>query len=317
MTNWGYTLSSEEHPPGDLVRFAERAEGAGFDFLSISDHFHPWIDEQGHSPFVWSVLGAVAHATTDIRVGTGVTCPIVRTPPVIVAHAAATVSLLSEGRFFLGVGAGEALNEHVMGEYWPPIEMRHEMLVEALEVMRELWKGETVDFHGSYYVVENARLYDAPDDPIPVVVSAFGPKAAEVAAGEGDGIWMTSPQPDVLKAFAKAKGSRTADRPAHRLLGAHRRGGAGHRVAASGPTRRCPGSSPRISRHPRTSSRPCELVRPEDVAQKVPCGPDPEPVLEKLREYEAAGLDHVHVHQIGPDQEGFLEFWEREVQPKL
>ena len=153
------------------------------------------------------MLGGVAHATSRVRVGTGVTCPIVRTPPALVAHAAATTALMFEGRFFLGVGAGEALNEHVMGQYWPPIEIRHEMLTEALMVMRELWKGETVDFHGTYFTVENARLYDVPDAPIPVVVSAFGPKAAEVAAKEGDGIWMTGPRDDVLDAFEKAKGT--------------------------------------------------------------------------------------------------------------
>ena len=148
----------------------------------------------------------MANATKHVRVGTGVTCPILRTPPALVAHAAATAALLFEGRFFLGVGAGEALNEHVMGQYWPPVEIRHEMLAEALKVMRELWKGDVVDFHGTYFTVENARIYDAPDDPIPVVVSAFGPKAAEVAAKEGDGIWMTSPRDDVLKAFADAAG---------------------------------------------------------------------------------------------------------------
>ena len=232
MTSWGYTLSSEEHSPRDLVRHAVRAEEVGFDFLTISDHFHPWIDAQGHSPFVWSVLGAVAHATSRVRVGTGVTCPIVRTPPALVAHAAATTAVMFEGRFFLGVGAGEALNEHVMGQYWPPIEIRHEMLTEALVVMRELWKGETVDFHGTYFTVENARLYDVPDAPIPVVVSAFGPKAAEVAAKEGDGIWMTGPRDDVLDAFEKAKGHRSAHRAADRLLGAHRGRGRRDRVAA-------------------------------------------------------------------------------------
>ncbi len=316
MTSWGYTLSSEEHPPGDLVRFAQRAESAGFDFLSISDHLHPWIDEQGHSPFVWSVLGAVADATTNVRLGTGVTCPIMRTPPVIVAHAAATVSLLSEGRFFLGVGSGEALNEHVMGQHWPPIEARHEMLVEALEIMRELWTGETVDYEGSYYIVENARLYDPPDEPVLVVVSAFGPKAAGVAAAEGDGVWMTSPQEDVLKAFTKAKGTgpkigqltvcwaRTveeAEETAFRVW----------------PNTGLPGQLSQDLPTPTHFEQACQLVRKADIAEKVPCGPDPDPVLERLQEYESAGLDHIHIHQIGPDQEGFLEFWERELQPKL
>lgn len=162
MTRWGYSLSCEEHAPAQLVRQAEHAEATGFDFLSISDYFHPWIDEQGHSPFVWSVLGAVAEATSRVRVGTGVTCPILRTHPAIIAQAAATTAMLFEGRFFLGVGTGEALNEHVLGQRWPTVEVRQAMLSEAVGVMRELWKGSVVDVHGEYLTVENARLYDVP-----------------------------------------------------------------------------------------------------------------------------------------------------------
>jgi G6PDH family F420-dependent oxidoreductase len=297
------------------VRHAVRAEAAGFDFLSISDHFHPWIDAQGHSPFVWSVLGAVAQVTSEVRLGTGVTCPIRRTPPVLVAHAAATVALLSDGRFFLGVGAGEALNEHVMGQYWPPVEIRHEMMTEALTVMRELWRGETVDFHGTYFTVENARIYDVPD-PIPVVVSAFGPKAAEVAAREGDGIWMTGPRDDALKAFAEAKGSgprigqlticwaQTEDEGRATALRVWPNTGLPGQLAQDLPT-------------PSHFAQACTLVRAEDIVSKVPCGPDPDAVVEKLREFEAAGLDHIHVHQIGPDQEGFFKFWESDIRPRL
>ena len=316
MTSWGYTLSSEEHSPCDLVRHAVRAEEVGFDFLTISDHFHPWIDAQGHSPFVWSVLGAVAHATNRVRVGTGVTCPIVRTPPALIAHAAATTAVMFGGRFFLGVGAGEALNEHVMGQYWPPIEIRHEMLTEALAVMRALWKGETVDFHGAYFTVENARLYDVPDAPIPVVVSAFGPKAAEVAAKEGDGIWMTGPRDDVLDAFERAKG--TGPRIGQLTVCWARTEAEGVETALElWPNTALPGQLAQDLPTPSHFEQAVQLVRAEDIAAKVPCGPDVGPVLEKLHDFESAGLDHIHVHQIGPDQDGFFEFWEHEVQPKL
>src|SRR5215213_6619023 len=201
MTSWGYTLSSEEHPPQVLVANAERAERAGFDFLSISDHYHPWIREQGQSPFVWSTIGAIAARTSRIRLGVGVTCPIMRIHPAIVAQAAATSACLLEGRFFLGVGTGEALNEHVVGQRWPNIETRREMLSEAVAVMRRLWSGETVDHRGRHYTVENARLFTVPEEPPPVVVSAFGEEAARLAAADGDGIWGTSPQSSLLETF--------------------------------------------------------------------------------------------------------------------
>ena len=317
MTTWGYTLSSEEHRPADLVRHAGLAEQAGFDFLSISDHFHPWIDEQGHSPFVWSVLGGVAQATSTVRVGTGVTCPILRAHPAIVAHAAATTALLFEGRFFLGVGTGEALNEHVLGQRWPSIEVRQEMLAEALQVMRELWKGDTVDLHGTHYTVENARLYDVPDDPIPVVVSAFGTKAAELAARDGDGIWMTSPRDDVLRAFRHANG--TGPR-------------IGQYTLCWAPTEAegVATARPRVAEHraPRPAGPgPADAVtlragrRRWSASSTSPsrwrAAPTPIGSSSDLRTYEAKGLDHIHLHQIGPDQEGFLAFWEQELRPKL
>src|SRR5438105_7500411 len=174
MRSCGYTLSSEEHPPERLVDNAQRAEAAGFEFVSISDHFHPWVSAQGHSPFVWSVLGAIADATERIGVGTGVTCPILRMHPAVVAQAVATTSLLFDGRFFFGVGTGEALNEHVIGVRWPPPAVRREMLEEAVSVIRELLSGETVEHRGPHYEVENARLFDPPAAAVPIIVSGFG-----------------------------------------------------------------------------------------------------------------------------------------------
>src|ERR671937_85128 len=180
MTAIGYSLSSEEHPPADLVRFARNAEDAGFAFAMISDHYHPWIDRQGQSPFVWTVLGAIAQATTRLRVGTAVTCPTIRIHPAIIAQAAATTALLFDGRFFLGVGTGENLNEHILGDRWPGASVRREMLEEAIGVMRLLWKGGLQSHSGRHYTVENARLYTLPRRPPEVRVcgprSGAGPR---------------------------------------------------------------------------------------------------------------------------------------------
>src|SRR5687768_7042168 len=184
----GYSLSSEEQRPADLVRFAQQAEAVGFEYASISDHFHPWVDAQGNSPFVWSVLGAIANATSTLELGTGVTCPTVRYHPAIVAQAAATVASLMPGRFFLGVGTGELLNEHILGRHWPAYETRAAMLEEAVEVIRALWTGETVDHHGTHFTVDNARLYSLPEELPPVIVAAAGPKAARLASRIGDGL---------------------------------------------------------------------------------------------------------------------------------
>ena len=192
---WGYTLSSEEQPPAALVRGAAEAE-AGFDFCSISDHFHPWVQAQGHSPFVWSVLGAIAAGTDRLGVLTGVTCPTMRIHPAVVAHAAATTSLLFGDRFSLGVGSGEALNEHILGHRWPTPEVRLAMLEEAVTVIREMWTGDTVDWKGDYFKVENARLFDAPQRSIPIIVSGFGTDAAELAGRSATACSATAPAPN-------------------------------------------------------------------------------------------------------------------------
>jgi G6PDH family F420-dependent oxidoreductase len=316
MTAFGYTLSSEEHPPSSLVDLARRAEATGFDFLTISDHFHPWTKEQGHSPFVWSVLGAVAHSTTRVRVGTGVTCPILRMHPAVVAHAAATTAVLFEGRFFFGVGSGEALNEHVLGQRWPAVEVRHEMLEEAIGLLRSLWTGEVVDHHGEHFTVENAQLFDVPGERIPVVVSAFGAKAGELAGRTGDGLWTTGPQEETLSAYEKA-GGRGPRFGQLTICWAETREGAiatAHRVW---PNSAIPGQLAQDLPTPAHFEQAATLATPDDVAAQIICGPDPGPVIEAIRSYEDAGLDQVHLHQVGADQEGFFRFWEDELAPKL
>jgi len=213
MVSIGYALSSEEHEARDLVRNAQRAEAAGFSFALISDHFHPWIERQGQSPFVWSVLGAIATATERLQVGTGVTCPTIRMHPAIVAQAAAMVATMMPGRFFLGVGTGENLNEHVHGDRWPAKPVRREILREAVDVIRELWQGSLTSRYGKFYTVEQAKLYSVPEAPPPVHVAASGPGSGTLAGEIGDGLCSTAPDREVVAAFEEAGGRRQA---AHR-----------------------------------------------------------------------------------------------------
>lgn len=316
MVAFGVTLSSEEHPPLELVANARKAEEAGFDFVSISDHFHPWVTAQGHSPFVWGVLGAIATATERIEVAVGVTCPIIRIHPAILAQASATASLLLEGRFTFGVGTGEALNEHVLGDRWPRPELRLAMLEEAVEIIRELWTGETVDHLGDFYEVENARLFDPPDPAPRIVVSGFGPKAAQLAGQIGDGYWGHSPEADLIAAFERAGGSGpryaqlnvcVADDPAAARRTVHEiwpNGGVAGQLSQDLPT----------FTH---FDQAAEMVTEEDATASVPCGADVEPILDSVRAFLDAGYDHLYFHQIGPDQDRFLRFWTEELQPAL
>ena len=317
MANYGFTLSSEEHPPNDLVEHAMRAEELGFDFVSISDHYHPWTSAQGHSPFVWSVLGAIAAATDQIQVGVGVTCPIMRVHPVILAQATATTSLLFNGRFFWGVGTGEALNEHVVAQRWPRPEIRLEMLDEAIHLIRELWKGETVDYSGKFYETENARVFDAPAAPIPIIVSGFGSSSAELAGLVGDGYWGNSPDRELLDAFEAAGG--TGPRYAQlTLCWGETEDVAKKIVHEIWPTAALTGQ---LSQDLPTWTHFEQATAPltaEQVTASVPCGPDiTGPILDAVDDYLDAGFDHLYFHQVGHDQDGFFEFWQSELQPAL
>jgi G6PDH family F420-dependent oxidoreductase len=317
MPQFGYALSSEEHAPLDLVRNARVAEDAGFDFLSISDHFHPWIDRQGHSPFVWSVVGGIAATTTRIRLGTGVTCPTVRIHPAIVAHAAATAACLMPGRFFLGVGTGEKLNEHILGDRWPEVEVRLEMLEEAVEVIRKLWQGGVQSHHGRHYTVENARIYDLPDSLPEIVVSAAGPKATEVAGRIGDGFWGMGPRRELVEQFDRVAGPGKPKYAQVTLCWGEDVASARRVAHEIWPTSGIRGEASQELPSPKHFEQLAGMVSEDQVAQEVPCGPDPEPVVEQVRTYLAAGFDHVYFHQVGPDQEGFMGFARRELLPRL
>ncbi|HEX5015080.1 MAG TPA: TIGR03557 family F420-dependent LLM class oxidoreductase [Candidatus Limnocylindrales bacterium] len=316
----GYVLSSEEHPPLDLVRNAARAEELGFDYVSISDHFHPWIDAQGQSPFVWSVIGGVAQATKRINLITGVTCPTIRIHPAIIAQAAATSAALMPGRFTLGVGTGEALNEHITGDKWPRFETRAEMLEEAVEIIRELWQGENVNHEGFYFTVENARIYTLPDEAPPIVVAASGPQAAELAGRIGDGLICSSLDEEVVQGFEQAGGADAKTKPRYLQVSvcwAEDEATARQTAYKIWPNAGLRGELSQILPTPTHFEQAVQMVSEEDVAKSVVCGPDPERHVKAIQEAIDAGYDHIHVGQIGPDQEGFFRFYEREVLPRL
>jgi coenzyme F420-dependent glucose-6-phosphate dehydrogenase len=311
----GYALSSEEHRPLALVEHARLAEAAGFSFALISDHFHPWIDRQGESPFVWSVLGGIALATDELVVGTGVTCPTIRLHPALVAQAAATAACMLPGRFFLGVGTGENLNEHVLGDRWPPADVRLEMLEEAIGVMRTLWDGGLVDHRGPHYTVENARLYTLPEEPVPVMVAAAAEQAAKLAGRVGDGFVGTSPDPAVLDAFESAGGSRKPRYGQVTVCYASSEAEARKTAHEQWPNAALKGPLAQELALPSYFEAAAEMVSEDDVAEQVVCGPDPERHLAVIEKYAEAGYDHVYIHQVGPDQDAFLRFYQSEILP--
>jgi coenzyme F420-dependent glucose-6-phosphate dehydrogenase len=317
MVELGYALSSEEHAPNDLVKRAVAAEETGFSFALISDHFHPWIDRQGHSPFVWSVIGAIAHATERLRLGTGVTCPIMRIHPTIVAQAAATSAAMMPGRFFLGVGTGENLNEHILGEGWPSAPVRQAMLEEAIEIIRMLWKGGEHSFDGAYFTVDHARLYTLPDDPPPIYLAASGPQTAELAGRVSDGLITTSPEKKVADAFNKAGGSGKPRYGQLTVCWATDEAAALETAREWWASAAVPGELSQELPLPRHFEQAIQLVRDEDVAKAVICGPDAEKHREGVQKFVDAGFENVYVHQVGPDQEGFFDFYKREVLPKF
>ncbi len=316
MTKIGYTLSSEEHSPKKLLQLAQKAEATGFDFISISDHYHPWIDAQGNSPFVWGMLGAISQVTSDILVGVGVTCPTTRIHPAIIAQAAATAATLLEGRFVFGVGTGENLNEHVLGDRWPPYDIRSAMLTEAVHIIRELWTGETISYWGEYYDVEDARIYTLPEQLPPIIVAGSGPQAIELAAEIGDGYWGLAPKRADIERFENAGGSGPKFGQLH-ICYAESEEQARQTVAEVWPNTGLMGE---LSAELRTPTHFEQAVKPlttEHITKDISCGPDVDAHLEQIQKFIDAGYDHVYIHQIGPDQASFFDVWERELRPAL
>jgi G6PDH family F420-dependent oxidoreductase len=313
----GYKLSSEEHRPEALVQQARRAEEVGFAFAATSDHFHPWVDQQGQSPFVWTVLGAAAQATRSLTIGTAVTCPTMRIHPAIIAQAAATTAALMPGRFFLGLGTGEKLNEHILGRHWPPFDVRAEMLEEAVQVIRDLWRGEMYSHRGRHFTVENARLYTLPETPPAIYIAASGPEAGKLAGRIGDGLIATAPDKKLVETFASA-GGRDKPRLAElAVCWAHDAAEAKQTAHRWWPIAGIEGAVQFELPLPEHFQQASAIVRPEDVAESVALGPDVRPYVESVQQYADAGFDHVWFHQIGPDQEGFFTFYERDLAPAL
>lgn len=317
MVAIGYAVSSEEHAPNDIVRHARRAEEIGFPYLVISDHYHPWVPHQGHSPFVWNVLGAIAATTTRIAVATGVTCPLIRLHPAILAQAAATTAAMMPNRFAFGLGLGERLNEHILGTHWPPHETRLEMLAEAVEILRLLWKGETCSYRGRFYTVENARLYTRPEQPPPILIAAAGPESAEVAGRLGDGLINISSDKAVVDAFDKGGGTTKPKYGKMTVCWAADEATARRTALEWWPLASLKGPQSTELALPEHFEAASQDATEADMAAAFVCSPDPARHVAKIEEYVAAGFDHVYVHQLGPDQEGFFAFYQRKVLPRF
>jgi G6PDH family F420-dependent oxidoreductase len=318
----GYALSSEEHGPLDLVRHARLAEEHGFEYAFISDHYLPWTERQGNASFVWSVIGGIATQTERLTIGTGVTCPTIRIHPAIIAHAAATAAVMLPDRFFLGLGAGENLNEHVLGGRWPAAAERRSMLAEAVGIIRDLWSGAEVSHEGKHYRVENARLYTRPQGPPPLYLAASGDQAAELAGREADGLIATAPDAELVKTFQAARGEEAGRSPAPRfgqvtVCWARDEAAARRTAREWWPTAALHGELTVELPLPAHYEQATTDVTEDQVAARIVCGPDPERHLEAIQRYAAAGFDHVYVHQVGPDQEGFLRFYADEILPAL
>jgi G6PDH family F420-dependent oxidoreductase len=316
MVEIGYHLSSEEHGPKDLIRYAQQAEQAGFRFATISDHYLPWLERQGNSPYAWTVLGAVAQATSRLRLGTAATAPLIRYHPAILAQAAATVATMIPGRFFLGVGTGENLNEHILGKPWPEASIRREMLAEGVDIIRRLWTGDWVSYYGSYFQVENARIYTLPDELPPIYFAANSSASIDLAGWISDGLITTSPDVKLVDVFEQAGGGGKPRYGKLTICWAETDAEA-RRIAYEWWRQTALPGLGSILPLPRYYENASRLVTEEEVAKKLLVGPGAERQLAAIHRFIDTGFDHVLVHQIGPDQEGFFRFYEREVLPNL
>jgi G6PDH family F420-dependent oxidoreductase len=314
MTEIGIFFSCEERSAPEIARDAAHAEEAGFGSAWISDHFHPWNDAQGESPFVWSVLGAVAQTTERMRWTTAVTCPTVRTHPGIVAHAAATTATLLPGRFRLGVGGGEALNEHIFGDRWPTADVRLEMLEEAVAVIRLLWEGGFKHHHGRHYTLEAARLYSLPEQAPPILVSAFGPKSIALAGRVAEGFITVFPDAKPIQRY-RAHGGRGPISGGLKVCWGPDRDECVRTAHRLWPNQVLAGELPQVLPSPRHFEQATALVTEQHISESVPCGPDPQEHVGAIQSFVDAGFDEIHVGQIGPGHDGFVDFYAREVLP--
>jgi G6PDH family F420-dependent oxidoreductase len=309
----GFFLATEEFTPAELLGQARAAEEAGFHGLWISDHFHPWNDEQGQSPFVWTVLGALSQVTSRGPVTTAVTCPTVRTHPVVIAQAAATTAAMFGDRFRFGVGSGEALNEHVLGDAWPEAGVRLEMLEEAIDLIRRMWGGGVVDHRGTHYRVQHARLYTLPDSPPPIHVSGFGPKAVDLAARIGDGYVITMPDADLIGRFRSNGGGDKVVQAGMKVCWGRDEAEARRAARRLWPNEALPGELAQVLPTPEHFEQATELVTEEMLAEAVPCGPDLDRHVAAIQEFADAGVDELYIHQIGGPVDDFFGRYAREI----
>ncbi len=317
MATYGYTLSSEEQAPLDLVRYAVRAEELGFEFASISDHYHPWIARQGQSGFVWGTLGALSQATKKLGIGTGVTCPLIRIHPAIIAQASATAATLFQGRFFLGVGAGENLNEHILGDRWPRAAERLERLEEAIDIIRQLWTGELVSHRGSYYQVDEAQIFTKPEVPPLMNVAASGEVSATLAATAGDGLVGVSPDSSLIDTFQQQGGKEKPRYGQVTVCYAADEKAARTTVREWWPNAGLAGNLSWETKTPQLFADACQTLSTAQIVEDIPCGPDVDAHLSAAQKFIDAGYSHVFFHQIGPDQDAFLDFYDQQLRDKL
>ncbi len=312
----GYKLIAEAYSPTEMVRQCVRAEEVGFDFVEISDHFHPWVSEQQHSGFAWSMLAAMAAKTERIELATGVTCPFVRYHPAIIAQAAATTQLLSDGRFTLGVGSGERLSEHVVGKGWPAVHVRHQMFRESLEIIRLLWQGGYQTYEGKHLTLEDAQVFDLPETLPKIIVATGGPQASKLAAELGDGIFTTEPRADLVQAFTDAGGAgprytevplafgATEDEAAEQARKLFRFGLTGWKVQAELP-------------NPVNFDAATAMITAEHMREAFACGPDTDKQLRVAQQFVDGGYDHLALINAGTDVDGFFEHFARELAEPL
>jgi G6PDH family F420-dependent oxidoreductase len=304
----GYKLATEAFGPNEIIRQAIRAEEVGFDFVDISDHFHPWLESQGHSPFAWTVFGAVAARTHRIGLVTGVTCPIMRYHPAIIAQAAATLAIISGGRFTLGVGAGERLNEHVVGRGFPSVRGRHERLREALEIIRLLWRGGYRSYEGKYFQLDDARVFDLPDQPPVIAVAASGPESVAIAAELGDGLFATEARPELVDEYERAGGTGPRYAEVSLAWAPDER----QAIEAAWQTSRWAVTGWKVRSelpNPVNFDAATRTVTEEAIRQQFSVGPDPDAHAAAVRAYADAGFDHIVLQNAGPDPDGFLDFY--------